>query len=67
MQKDHLLTLLTVWEYMIMSAHLKLGDQVSNREKKTTVLIYLHKSFMYRIKSHRGLQIILANNRLNPY
>lgn len=48
MQKDHLLTLLTVWEYMIMSAHLKLGDQVSNREKKTTVLIYLHKSFMYR-------------------
>ncbi len=36
-QKDHLLRNLTVDEYMISAAHLKLGNAVSNKEKISTV------------------------------
>ncbi|KAI9552420.1 ABC protein [Daphnia sinensis] len=36
-QKDHLLTNLTVDEYFIAAAHLKLGNNVSNKEKISTV------------------------------
>lgn len=36
-QKDHLLKNLTVDEYMISAAHLKLGNDVSNNDKISTV------------------------------
>ncbi|XP_057380707.1 ATP-binding cassette sub-family G member 1-like [Daphnia carinata] len=36
-QKDHLLTNLTVDEYFIAAAHLKLGNNVSNKEKISTI------------------------------
>ncbi|XP_046632753.1 ATP-binding cassette sub-family G member 1-like [Daphnia pulicaria] len=36
-QKDHLLRNLTVDEYMISAAHLKLGNAVSNKEKISTI------------------------------
>lgn len=37
MQKDHLLSNLTVDEYMTAAAHLKLGNGVSNQEKQCAV------------------------------
>jgi ABC-type multidrug transport system ATPase subunit len=36
-QKDHLLSNLTVDEYMLAAAHLKLGNDVSNKKKKSIV------------------------------
>ncbi len=36
-QQDHLLKNLTVEEYMTAAAHLKLGNKVSAKEKKSTV------------------------------
>jgi ABC-type multidrug transport system ATPase subunit len=36
-QQDHLLKNLTVDEYMTAAAHLKLGNKVSDKEKKSTV------------------------------
>jgi ATP-binding cassette subfamily G (WHITE) protein 1 len=36
-QKDHLLQDLNVEEYMMGAAHLKLGNNVTNNEKKTMV------------------------------
>jgi ATP-binding cassette subfamily G (WHITE) protein 1 len=40
-QEDHLLKNLTVDEYMTAAAHLKLGNKVSNKEKKSTVNVFL--------------------------
>ena len=36
-QQDHLLKHLTVQEYLEGAAHLKIGNRVSNQEKKATV------------------------------
>lgn len=36
-QQDHLLQDLTVYEYMMSAAHLKLGNKVSDEEKKSEV------------------------------
>ena len=37
-QKDHLLTHLSVEEYLTVAAHLKIGNKVANREKKSAVI-----------------------------
>ncbi len=44
-QKDHLLSNLTVDEYMLAAAHLKLGNGVSNK-KKESIVSNLHTVFL---------------------
>ena len=45
-QKDHLLSNLTVNEYMMAAAHLKLGNDVPNKEKKIIVSLDLSAYFI---------------------
>lgn len=37
-QQDYLLQDLTVYEYMMSAAHLKLGNKVSDKQKKSEVI-----------------------------
>jgi ABC-type multidrug transport system ATPase subunit len=46
-QQDHLLQDLTVYEYMMSAAHLKLGNKVSEKEKKSEVFEILILKFTY--------------------
>jgi ATP-binding cassette subfamily G (WHITE) protein 1 len=41
-QQDHLLQDLTIDEYMTAASHLKLGNAVSDKEKKSTVSLCSH-------------------------
>lgn len=58
-QEDHLLQDLTVEEYVVAAAHLKLGNGVSESEKKSTVSLlvflfncnYVDGRFIYCFKS----------------
>lgn len=58
-QEDHLLQDLTVEEYVVAAAHLKLGNGVSESEKKSTVSLlvflfncnYVDGRFIYCLKS----------------
>jgi ABC-type multidrug transport system ATPase subunit len=46
-QQDHLLQDLTVYEYMMSAAHLKLGNKFSDKEKKSEVFEILILQFTY--------------------
>lgn len=65
MQKDHLLSNLTVDEYMTAAAHLKLGNGVSNQEKQCAVsfdLPVFRENYLF-ITCNIQIKVYHTNNR----